>query len=85
MADKKMDIKIVHRTTVQNFIDSIYLDHDDDVLFGLIAGIDEAAGDWDFTEKCRDHFVRQMEIKELEDAENKSEQDWADWSQRNDY
>ena len=64
---KKLDFKIMHRTTVQDFINSIYLDHDDDTLFALIAGLDEACSDWDFTERCRDHFVRQMEIKEAEE------------------
>lgn len=68
MSRKKLDIKIIHRTTVEDFINSIYLDHDDDVLFAIITGLDEACSDWDFTEKCRDHFVRQMEIKEQEEV-----------------
>lgn len=67
--DKKLDFRIVHRTSVQDFVDSIYLDHDDDTLFALIAGLDEACADWDFTKRLRDHFVKEMEAKEMEAAE----------------
>lgn len=70
-ADKvKLDIRIVHRTTVQNLVDQITMDHTDDAAFVMVASIDEAVCDWAFTERCFEHFKNLMEQKAVEDEED---------------
>ena len=64
--DANLEILVRHRTTVQDLLDDITLSTDGDVLFVLVASIDEAVADWNFTEQCFEHFKKLMEEHDRE-------------------
>lgn len=62
----KLDLRMPVKVTLNDLIGILDDELDDEAMFILVAGADEAVCDWAFTKRCFEHFKRLMDEYEEE-------------------